>query len=256
MAEAFYPGGEEPPDDIIHVTCTGYEAPSAVQKLAVRRGWQDRVGITHAYHMGCYASMPAVRMATGYLALRSRAAANARRPPRRHRACGDLHPAPGPDPAPSRAVGGAKPLRRRAYPLQRRRRPRRRPGPGLPGSREDFGARLPGGHGLDSGRSRHAHDPGARGARAHRRIPQGIPAAHCSPPPASDPAEALGRGALRRASRRPPHHRPGGRPAGAGPRPGRSQPRGAPRLRQHVLGHPAAYLGPPGRRSRRRRRAP
>lgn len=70
-AEAFYPEGEDPPRDIIHVTCTGYAAPSAVQKLAVRRGWGNAVGITHAYHMGCYASMPAVRMAAGYLSLGS-----------------------------------------------------------------------------------------------------------------------------------------------------------------------------------------
>lgn len=70
-AEAFYPVGEDPPDDFIHVSCTGYAAPSALQKLVVRRGWQDRTGVTHAYHMGCYASMPAVRMAAGYLALRA-----------------------------------------------------------------------------------------------------------------------------------------------------------------------------------------
>lgn len=69
MAEAFYPAGEEPPRDIIHVTCTGYVAPSAAQKLVVGRGWQERTGTTHAYHMGCYASMPAVRIAAGYLAL-------------------------------------------------------------------------------------------------------------------------------------------------------------------------------------------
>lgn len=67
-AEEFYPEGSEPPDDLIHVTCTGYVAPSAAQKLIVRRGWQARTGATHAYHMGCYASMPAVRMAAGYLA--------------------------------------------------------------------------------------------------------------------------------------------------------------------------------------------
>lgn len=70
-AEAFYPEGEEPPRDLIHVTCTGYAAPSAIQKLAVRRGWENRVGITHAYHMGCYAAMPAIRVAAGYLALGS-----------------------------------------------------------------------------------------------------------------------------------------------------------------------------------------
>jgi predicted naringenin-chalcone synthase len=67
-AEGFFQEGSEPPDDIIHVTCTGYVAPSAVQKLVARRGWHARTGVTHAYHMGCYAAMPAVRMAAGFLA--------------------------------------------------------------------------------------------------------------------------------------------------------------------------------------------
>ena len=74
-----YPVGEAPPVELIHVSCTGYVAPSAAQKLVVRRGWQERVGVVHAYHMGCYASMPAVRMATAFLASpRNRAAAEAR----------------------------------------------------------------------------------------------------------------------------------------------------------------------------------
>lgn len=61
-------GGEAPPVELIHVSCTGYVAPSAAQKLVTRRGWQRQVGVMHAYHMGCYASMPAVRMATAFLA--------------------------------------------------------------------------------------------------------------------------------------------------------------------------------------------
>jgi predicted naringenin-chalcone synthase len=78
-AEAFYPEGCEPPDDLIHVSCTGYVAPSAPQRLAVRRGWQARMGIIHAYHMGCYAAMPAVRMAAGCLAAGGRGPAGAGR---------------------------------------------------------------------------------------------------------------------------------------------------------------------------------
>ncbi len=64
----FYSGGEAAPAEIIHVSCTGYVAPSAVQKLVVAKGWQETVGVTHAYHMGCYASLPALRMATAFLA--------------------------------------------------------------------------------------------------------------------------------------------------------------------------------------------
>lgn len=71
-------GGEAPPVELIHVSCTGYVAPSAAQKLVTRRGWQQHVAVMHAYHMGCYASMPAIRMATAFLASpRNRAAAAA-----------------------------------------------------------------------------------------------------------------------------------------------------------------------------------
>jgi predicted naringenin-chalcone synthase len=69
FAEA-YAGDAEPPDDIIHVTCTGYASPSGGQKVVAAHGWPTRV--THAYHMGCYAAVPAVRLATGAIATGSR----------------------------------------------------------------------------------------------------------------------------------------------------------------------------------------
>lgn len=50
-----------PPDHLIHVSCTGYASPSSPQLF-----FQDKEitpGITHFYHMGCYASLPAVRAA-------------------------------------------------------------------------------------------------------------------------------------------------------------------------------------------------
>ena len=59
---------QEPPEELIHVSCTGYVAPSAPQKLVSSRGWRGRTAVIHAYHMGCYASMPALRMATAFLA--------------------------------------------------------------------------------------------------------------------------------------------------------------------------------------------
>jgi predicted naringenin-chalcone synthase len=55
------------PDDLIHVTCTGYTSPSAAQILVVDKGWQQRTRVTHAYHMGCYAALPAIRIASGFL---------------------------------------------------------------------------------------------------------------------------------------------------------------------------------------------
>lgn len=66
--EGFYPEGSEAPGELIHVTCTGYVAPSAAQKVVVKRGWEQRTGVIHAYHMGCYASLPAIRMASAFLA--------------------------------------------------------------------------------------------------------------------------------------------------------------------------------------------
>ena len=59
----FYPAERENLEHIVHVTCTGYRSPSAAQLLVAEKGWGESVGITHAYHMGCYASLPAIRLA-------------------------------------------------------------------------------------------------------------------------------------------------------------------------------------------------
>ncbi|NTV73348.1 MAG: naringenin-chalcone synthase [Holophaga sp.] len=65
--EAFYTDELEPPPVILHVTCTGYVSPSGAQRLVARRGWGRSTEVIHAYHMGCYASMPAIRLAAGLL---------------------------------------------------------------------------------------------------------------------------------------------------------------------------------------------
>ncbi len=52
------------PDDIVHVSCSGYVSPSPVQSFLSRRGWLG-VGVTHSYHMGCYGAFPAIRTAVG-----------------------------------------------------------------------------------------------------------------------------------------------------------------------------------------------
>ncbi len=66
LFEQYYPNAENPPEDLIHVTCTGYVAPSSAQKRVAQLRWPTSV--THAYHMGCYAAIPALRIAEGYLA--------------------------------------------------------------------------------------------------------------------------------------------------------------------------------------------
>lgn len=65
--EQYYPEGVFPPDDLIHVSCTGYVSPSGAQKIVSKRNWGQETTVTHAYHMGCYGSIPAIRMARGFL---------------------------------------------------------------------------------------------------------------------------------------------------------------------------------------------
>jgi predicted naringenin-chalcone synthase len=55
-----------PPSELIHVTCTGYVAPSGAQRIVASKGWGALTHVTHAYHMGCYAAFPAIRMAAGH----------------------------------------------------------------------------------------------------------------------------------------------------------------------------------------------
>lgn len=62
--ENFYPPERNCPHHLIHVTCTGYQSPSAPQLVFADR--ERYPEITHAYHMGCYASMPAIRMGMSY----------------------------------------------------------------------------------------------------------------------------------------------------------------------------------------------
>lgn len=52
---------------LIQVSCTGYVAPSPAQRLVSKRKLGDQVSVTNAYHMGCYAAIPAIRIAQGYL---------------------------------------------------------------------------------------------------------------------------------------------------------------------------------------------
>ena len=67
VIEQAYVAEPRVPDEIVHVTCSGYMAPSPVETFVSRRGWRN-TAVTHAYHMGCYGAFPAVRMATGFLA--------------------------------------------------------------------------------------------------------------------------------------------------------------------------------------------
>lgn len=65
--EHFFPASISPPETLMHVTCTGYTSPSGAQSVLEKRGWHQTTAIVHAYHMGCYASIPALRIGTGLL---------------------------------------------------------------------------------------------------------------------------------------------------------------------------------------------
>jgi predicted naringenin-chalcone synthase len=65
--QEYYPEESSAPDDLIHVSCTGYAAPSGAQKIVSKRNWGAHTTVTHAYHMGCYGSLPALRMALGFI---------------------------------------------------------------------------------------------------------------------------------------------------------------------------------------------
>ncbi len=61
-----YDGIADAPDDMIHVTSTGYLSPSPVERMVAHKEWFDTT-VTHSYHMGCYGAFPAIRMAHGFL---------------------------------------------------------------------------------------------------------------------------------------------------------------------------------------------
>lgn len=67
VVERFYDDETKPPADLVHVTCTGYASPSAIQQLVSHRGWGERTQTTQVYHMGCYAAIPALRITAGLL---------------------------------------------------------------------------------------------------------------------------------------------------------------------------------------------
>ena len=67
--DTFYPPNSLAPNDLIHVTCTGYRSPSAAQVLVSKQGWTGKTTVTHAYHMGCLAALSAIRIGRGFVSL-------------------------------------------------------------------------------------------------------------------------------------------------------------------------------------------
>ena len=61
-AQAFADDADAP-DAVLQVSCTGYDSPSAVQRVVATRGWGDRTRVLSVGHMGCYAALPALATA-------------------------------------------------------------------------------------------------------------------------------------------------------------------------------------------------
>jgi alkylresorcinol/alkylpyrone synthase len=62
----FYSNTPSRPENLIHVTCSGYSSPSVAQEAVIERNW-DTVQVTHSYHMGCYGAFPAIRTASSLI---------------------------------------------------------------------------------------------------------------------------------------------------------------------------------------------
>ncbi|MCB0307859.1 MAG: naringenin-chalcone synthase [Bdellovibrionales bacterium] len=63
IMKQFYQNDTAGPDEIIHVTCTGYVSPSAPYHILEQNKWHKSTLVTQLYHMGCFAAIPALRLA-------------------------------------------------------------------------------------------------------------------------------------------------------------------------------------------------
>jgi alkylresorcinol/alkylpyrone synthase len=64
--DEFYAEKTTKPENLLHVTCSGYSSPSVAQEAVIERNW-DTVQVTHSYHMGCYGAFPAIRTASSLI---------------------------------------------------------------------------------------------------------------------------------------------------------------------------------------------
>ena len=62
-----YANPDTAPCHMNHITCTHYQSPSAAQKLVSYDTKYASTVVTHLYHMGCYAALPALRVAKAYV---------------------------------------------------------------------------------------------------------------------------------------------------------------------------------------------
>ncbi len=70
--EKFYKDVLSAPEDLLHVSCTGYVHPNAAQSLVASKSWNTQTTVTNVYHMGCFGALSAIRVARGYCAINER----------------------------------------------------------------------------------------------------------------------------------------------------------------------------------------
>lgn len=64
--DEFYSKNVTRPENLIHVTCSGYSSPSIAQHAVIERNWET-TQVTHSYQMGCYGAFPAIRTASSLI---------------------------------------------------------------------------------------------------------------------------------------------------------------------------------------------
>ena len=67
LAQDAFAADTEAPDLLVQVSCTGYDSPTAVQRVAVDHEWTEATRLLHIGHMGCYAALPTIALATDVL---------------------------------------------------------------------------------------------------------------------------------------------------------------------------------------------
>jgi predicted naringenin-chalcone synthase len=71
LAREAFRSDTEAPDLLVQVSCTGYDSPTAVQRVDLEKGWTAEARLLHLGHMGCYAALPAVALAADAVRARS-----------------------------------------------------------------------------------------------------------------------------------------------------------------------------------------
>jgi predicted naringenin-chalcone synthase len=64
--DEFYSDLNVAPENLVHVTCSGYSSPSVAQQAVINRNWET-TQVTHSYQMGCYGAFPAIRTSSGLI---------------------------------------------------------------------------------------------------------------------------------------------------------------------------------------------